>query len=103
MILLRDAVWNLVTGAFLLAVLGYAYWLHSAFRGGAIRRAYGYMLAALAVMCASFLGKVPLNLYGVSDPLAYYGITYTNFGVLIGAIFLMLSLRDLAKIWRPSG
>ena len=100
MILLRDAVWNLVTGAFLLVVLVYAYWLHSVFKGGAIRRAYTYMLIALAVMCISFLGKVPLNLEGVSDPLAVYGVIYTNFGVLAGAIFLLLSVRELAMVWR---
>ncbi|MDE1858192.1 MAG: hypothetical protein KGI26_03885 [Thaumarchaeota archaeon] len=103
MILFRDAVWNLVTGVFLLGVLLYAYRLHAAFKGGAIRRAYTYMLVALAVMCASFLGKVPLNLYGTVDPLASYGITYTNFGVLVGAVFLLLSVRELAKFWRSPG
>ena len=103
MILFRDAVWNLVTGAFLLTVTVYAYLLHSAFKGGAVRRAYTFMLVALAVMCASFLGKVPLDLYGVADPLASYGVTYTNFGVLVGAVFLLLSTMELSKVWRSPG
>ena len=104
MILYKDAFWNLVTGTFLLVVLGYAYWLHTAFRGGAIRRAYTYMLVAFGVMCSSFLGKVPLDLAGIADPFAPYGVTYMNFGVLFGSVFLLLSVRELAKIWAaPAG
>ncbi|MDG6986003.1 MAG: hypothetical protein JRM73_04570 [Nitrososphaerota archaeon] len=99
MILYKDAFWNLVTGSVLLVVLVYAYWLHNAFKGGAIRRAYTYMLVALGVMCFSFLGKVPLDIAGITDPLAPYGVAYTNFGVLLGSIFLVLSVRELAKLW----
>ena len=103
MILLRDAFWNLLTGVSLLLVLMYAYVLHTAFKGGAIRRAYSYLLVALVVMCASFLAKVPLDLLGIEDPLAAYGVTYANFGVLIGAVLLLISMRELARVWRNIG
>ena len=103
MILYKDVIWNLVTAAFLFAVLLYAYRLHAGFKGGAIRRAYTYMLVALAVMCASFLVKVLFNMYGSVDPLSSYGVTYDNFGVLVGAVFLLLSVRELARVWRSPG
>jgi hypothetical protein len=97
-----EAIWNVFTGIFLLAVSYYTYSLISASKGGRLQRPYTYILLGFAIMCAAFFVKFVCNLYDF-EPVVAYGISVRDTGVLIGSVFLLAGLRYLAKFWNDQG
>ncbi len=95
-----SAAWNLASFVVCLAFLVYGLRLYKEFRGGKLSRGYSFTLGAILVALLTFFVSLALNLVGVT-PLATYGVSVKDGGILISLVLFTLALRELSLFWNP--